>query len=105
MRVRKFCHPMSAVALGLCCLLWTVPGEADHRPKILFFNSYHQGFAWSDSIVDGVQEVFANAELDVDLSIEYLDTKRQSLESLSPYLGELLHHKYRGQHFDLHSQL
>lgn len=49
-------------------------GVSPHR--ILFINSYHRGFLWSDGIEDGIQETLKSYKQPVDLYIEYLDTRR-----------------------------
>ena len=48
------------------------------KPRVLFIDSYHQGYPWSDGITTGIQNVFANA--DVDLMIHRMDTKRNTSE-------------------------
>jgi len=46
--------------------------------KVLFIDSYHQGYPWSDGITSGIQSVFANT--DVELMIHRMDTKRNGSE-------------------------
>ena len=43
--------------------------------KILFINSYHQGYEWSDGITQGIEETLKNTP--VELKTVYMDTKRQ----------------------------
>ncbi len=52
--------------------------ETDERPDaiILFINSYHRGYAWSDGIEDGMREVFAASGQRIEISYEYLDSRR-----------------------------
>ena len=42
--------------------------------KIVWVNSYHEGYEWSDGIGAGIEEVLADT--DVDLKVILLDTKR-----------------------------
>ena len=48
------------------------------QPRVLFIDSYHQGYPWSDGITTGIENVFSNA--DVDLMIHRMDTKRNTSE-------------------------
>jgi ABC-type uncharacterized transport system substrate-binding protein len=46
--------------------------------KVLYIDSYHQGYAWSDGIVKGVQNKLKGT--DIQLKMIYLDTKRNTAE-------------------------
>lgn len=48
------------------------------KQKILFIDSYHQGYEWSDGITKGVQSVVTPAG--IDLKIVRMDTKRNPSE-------------------------
>lgn len=48
------------------------------KPKILFIDSYHQGYEWSDGITKGVQSVTTPSG--IDLKIVRMDTKRNPSE-------------------------
>jgi ABC-type uncharacterized transport system substrate-binding protein len=47
-------------------------------PRILFIDSYHQGYEWSDGITTGVQQVLSSQN--VSLKIHRMDTKRNTSE-------------------------
>ncbi|MDM8545208.1 ABC transporter substrate-binding protein [Candidatus Venteria ishoeyi] len=55
---------------------------AQNAKKILFINSYHQGYAWSDGIIEGVRSVLDNPTLKTQfkqglkLEMIEMDTKR-----------------------------
>ncbi len=90
-------------ALPLLLLLALLPGTLDagsgSKKDILFVNSYHNGYAWSDDILAGVRAGLDESGEDIDLQIEYLDAKKHDLESLSPaYLG-LFRGKFARHHF------
>lgn len=51
------------------------------KQKILFIDSYHQGYEWSDGITKGVQSVVTPAG--VDLKIVRMDTKRNPSEEFA----------------------
>ena len=50
-----------------------------HDKKILFIDSYHEGYEWSDGIVSGMQSVLQGTG--TELKIHRMDTKRNSGES------------------------
>ena len=52
-------------------------GKSD-QPKILFIDSYHEGYAWSDGITAGIGKVFADNQ--VTLKVHRMDTKRNKTE-------------------------
>lgn len=47
--------------------------------KVLFIDSYHEGYAWSDGITKGIQENLADTG--VELKIHRMDTKRNTDEA------------------------
>ncbi|MDM8519574.1 ABC transporter substrate binding protein [Anaerolineales bacterium HSG6] len=68
----------------------TPEAVALEKPKILFINSYHEGYEWSDGILGGVMDVL-NVKRDdqgaldssnskAELSVIYMDTKRNQSE-------------------------
>jgi len=44
--------------------------------KVLYIDSYHQGFSWSDGIGAGVHEILDGSG--VELKVHYMDTKRNT---------------------------
>ena len=46
--------------------------------KILFVNSYHKGFEWSDGITNSLKQGLSNKN--IELKIHYMDTKRNTGE-------------------------
>ncbi len=78
--------------------------SCDHAANVLVVNSYHSGFTWSDSIMDGMRAAFAGAGIFAEFFVEYLDTKRfpdtpggARMESIRRNLAG----KYKGFTFDL----
>ena len=54
--------------------------QAANPPEasILFINSYHRGYSWSDGIEDGFRERLVASDRKIELSVEYLDSRRFS---------------------------
>ncbi|RJP83906.1 MAG: PAS domain S-box protein [Desulfobacteraceae bacterium] len=73
---------------------------AQHPPKtILVLNSYHKA-AWTDSLLSGIEsELDSISEL--DLVVEYMDTKRIDTEAYYGALAEIYSMKYDNTPFDV----
>lgn len=65
--------------------------------RILVLNSYHKGLAWTDSVVQGIENTFAKAGYDAELQIEYMDTKRVSNQIYFEKLSDIYQYKFRSQ--------
>ena len=86
-----------AIIFIVSCLLIGISQEAKPADShhILVLNSYHRGYLWSDNILSGIESEFARAGLDVELTVEYMDTKRHSRKELFPLLKALYKAKLR----------
>ncbi|KHK03966.1 PAS domain S-box protein [Desulfovibrio sp. TomC] len=71
------------------------------RKNVLFFNSYQNGYQWSDEILTGVREAFANSDFNVDLQIEYMDSKKYADPILRGMLHDFYKLKYRNTRFEV----
>jgi len=91
------------IVFCLCILLFFSSALASEEKKInvLYINSYHNGYEWSDSIFDGVRETFQKSGKNIYLQIEYMDSKRYSGEKINEILFNYYKFKYRTTHFDL----
>ncbi|GAU07673.1 hybrid sensor histidine kinase/response regulator [Desulfoplanes formicivorans] len=76
---------------------------ADHpvRQRLLVLNSYHPGYAWSDSIMDGLFSSLEPNEDKLNIYLEYMDTKHHNSDIYFEKLRSLYYHKYHDLHFDL----
>ncbi len=70
------------------------------RKQVLFINSYHQGYKFSDDITRALFETF-NQQGNIDLRIEYLDTKRVDSAEYLEQVRQLLQEKYKNADLDL----
>ena len=50
--------------------------DNNYRKKVLVLNSYHQGHPWTDGITKSILKTFAEHDVNVEIHIENLDTKR-----------------------------
>jgi signal transduction histidine kinase/ActR/RegA family two-component response regulator len=75
-------------------------GKAPESVKrVLVLNSYHETYLWTDRIMEGIKSVF-EPQIDVELYIDYMDTKRSSDEMHFNILHALYLHKYSRIEFD-----
>ena len=105
MQLRFFRVFSCPLFFGLLALTVACPSvfAQDGRKRVLILNSYHPGFPWSDGITYGMVETLRAAHPDIDIRIEYMDTKRQPSNLDSPYMRHVLdylRHKYEGMHLD-----
>lgn len=78
------------------------PSYADKDKKsVLFLNSYHNGYHWSDGLLEGVRTVLAQSEHKIDLQIEYMDAKKFDYADVSQNLLSLYKKKFKGETFDI----
>jgi len=70
------------------------------RKQILFINSYHPGYKFSDDISRAFSTIF-NEQGNIDLRIEYLDTKRISDAEYLNQMYQLFLYKYKNVKLDL----
>ncbi|MDP6634727.1 MAG: ABC transporter substrate binding protein [Phycisphaerae bacterium] len=85
------------------CCIPSVARAEDSPPgrHVLLLNSYHQGYIWSDNLVGGIRSAFDESDMDVELNIEYMDTKYHSLDEVIPNLLKLFQSKWVGHKFDV----
>ncbi len=91
-----------AAWLLLLAFLTPCPAWADKiRRNVLYFNSYQNGYQWSDEILQGLRSAFATSDFNVDLQIEYMDSKKYTDPNLRSMLHDFYRHKYRNARFDV----
>lgn len=71
------------------------------KKSVLYLNSYHHGYQWSDSIHDGIRDTLNNSEYKIDLHVEYLDAKRYNTPEVIQGLLDVFQKKYTGENFDI----
>ena len=73
-------------------------GQDEKKINVLYINSYHNGYEWSDSIFNGVRETFRSSGKNIYLQIEYMDSKRYSGEKINEILFNYYKFKFRTGH-------
>ena len=75
---------------------------ADNQKKnVLFLNSYHNGYHWSDGLLEGVRSVLKESKHKIDLQIEYMDSKKFAYAEVSLNLLSLYKKKFKDESFDI----
>ena len=70
------------------------------KKKVLYLNSYHKGYLWSDQITEGIEKTLGQ-DKNIDLYIEYLDSKRNIDTYLDKSHLQYLSDKYNRYKFDV----
>ncbi len=70
------------------------------KKDILYFNSYHDGYQWSDAILTGIREELATSDFQIDLQVEYMDAKKYNVEPVINELLRLYKAKFKDKKFD-----
>ncbi len=72
------------------------------KAHVLVLNSYEKGFPWTDNIVNGIESVLKKEPTDVELKVEYMDSKAIKYDSAyKKILFELYIHKYKDLNLDV----
>lgn len=65
------------------------------KSQVLVLHSYHNGFKWTDDILTGIRDSLGTSLQDIELSVEYMDTKRFPDPEFTYLNYVLLREKYR----------
>ncbi len=76
---------MPLLLFVLICGYASAAGEYAGK-RILYIDSYHQGWPWNDGIADGIRKVLDDSG--ADFRIFYMDTKRNASETFKLAAGE-----------------
>ena len=87
--------------LLLICLFPTTSWSERPKRNILYLNSYHNGYQWSDTILNGVRSVLDESPYKIDLQIEYMDAKRYNYDDVTRMLLRLYKEKFAQEQFDV----
>ena len=100
-------HTLYFLITFLLCIFFAAlmhPPEAsceDFNKSILYINSYHNGYEWSDSILDGIRSELNSSWYKISFQIEYMDTKKFKSDMVSADLLNLYKEKFKNTSFDV----
>ena len=72
----RLCFGFFLLELLLILSNFTVDVDAQSFKKVLILNSYNRGYQWTDNIMRGIDEVLNTKGSQIEVSTEYMDTKR-----------------------------
>ena len=75
--------------------------SSEEAPHVLILNSYHPGYLWSDNEQQGVLSTLREEYPDLQLHVEYLDTKNFPKPDHYNQLRQVLAYKYAGVRFSV----
>lgn len=88
------CVATALLALAFDCLLAQASASGSSTRHVLVLHSYHKGYRWTDNIMAGIDRIFTQKAPEVELHVEYLDTKRYDNDVVFPDLRRVLALKY-----------
>jgi PAS domain S-box-containing protein len=91
---------LAALALCLVARVSDAAPEPLGKKHVLLLNSYDPSYAWATNIMNGAESVFDKMD-DVELSIEFMDTKKIFTAEYAKLLSQVYAKKYGSMHFDL----
>lgn len=98
-------HPLKTFSLLLLIfssIFFCYPGYGAEKKakKVLVLSSYHPGYTWGESVVEGIRSVLDDPEQNIIVRYEYMDTKYHRPERVVELLADLYMAKYVDFHFD-----
>ena len=78
--------------------------KLNHNPaikRVVVLHSYNDGFSWSDSISDGIRNVFAAQMDEAEIKVEYLDTRFRASSTYLTSVKATLIAKYQDRKVDV----
>ena len=81
--------------------LLTPAAETAPARRILYINSYEPGYRWSDGIEHGIRDTLSASGQAIELSVEYLDSRRFENRGLRDQQAALMAAKYAAYKHDL----
>lgn len=103
-RVRRLAGGLlarGAITLLAALLLIIASGPCAAAPRVFVIHSYHSGLEWTDSVMDGIRKTFAGSGSDIQMSAEYLDTRRFVDARRSGIIKDAIIATLEGGSFDL----
>jgi len=95
---------MSLALVPLLLLVVLFPEEGlteDQSKSVLYINSYHQGYPWSDTIFEGIGKALDESDYKIELQIEYLDAKKFNVDPVVSAFYQLHKEKFKEGQFDV----
>lgn len=89
--------PAEAQGDSITGQLFSIPS----RSRVVVLHSYHHSFSWTDHICDGIHSAFAPYPEQVELCVEYMDTRRIASDDYFQEFARFLKLKYANRPIDV----
>ena len=73
----------------------------EQSKSVLYINSYHHGYPWSDTIFEGIKDGLAQSSFRIELQVEYMDAKKYNVQPVNVSLYHLHGKKFENEQFDV----
>ncbi len=97
----------ASVCMIICAVCTPLPVSGDFplgdtkRKEVLIIHSYHPSLSWTRDVTKGIEEGFGKSGESLDLSMEYMDTRRYRGPDYRERLDKLFLYKLSDKQFDL----
>lgn len=85
--------------LPLDTRFFNAKSETEH--EVLILHSYHTGFKWTDDLQTGIRESLGTDASNLEMHVEYMDTKRHPEPEFTYLNYTVLREKYRSANFSV----
>ena len=100
MPVRQYASSLFLLLALICACSRASAAQQPDAWRILFLNSYDRGNSWSDDVESGIRTRLTDSAREIEMSVEYLDTRRFTGEEVQENMAATLAVKYR--HYSPH---
>ena len=106
LRISVFVVLVAMIVISVCQAVTAASDDRQNfvqpltaKKQILVLNSYHHGMEWVNEMEKGIRSVF-NDPNQVNLYIDFMDTKRNVSSAYTQKMVELFREKYKNKKFD-----
>ena len=90
-----------AVIFAAMCFLAVAVSRAGQTRKVLVLNSYHPTYEWTKSTLQGIESALGQYKDEIELDVEYMDTKNFNDKKHYENLYALYKNKASRKHYDV----
>ena len=83
--MKTFITTVCSLTMVMALAVSSFAGDFDGK-KVLYIDSYHQGYAWSDGITKGIEEALKDSG--AELKVHRMDTKKKPSEEFKKEAAE-----------------
>lgn len=92
---------MTLITVVMATTVFSQSEPGREKKRVFYLNSYHNGYAWSDHLQEGIRRGLEQSRYHIELQIEYMDAKKYPYEVIADTLFRLYQDKFVDEHFDI----